>query len=78
MPSVRTTIAIGVSIRLPFSLMQNLTPFHSSLTGKPLAQPADEPRLVVPVLVLAGLAGEVDRGQDQEGAEEVEDPAELR
>src|SRR4026208_2297885 len=75
MPRVMTTNAIGVSRRLPFSEMKNLTPFHSSLTGRCWRTQRNSRGYAEPPL--RPPAGKVYRREPQESAEQVEHPAEL-
>ena len=44
MPSVSTTMNIGVISRLPFSLTNSFAPFHSSVAGRCVLGEPDEPR----------------------------------
>ena len=54
-----------------------MAPSYSLVAGKRLSHELHEAVLLVLVVVALALAGQLDRGVEEEGAEDVEDPAEL-
>ena len=73
-PSDSSTTSIGVHSRLAVDEVRSLVPWKSGVVGRTRAHPADDGVLAVLVVVGLALGGELDRGEDEERAEDVEDP----
>ena len=71
------TMNIGVASRLPSSHGEQLGAVVLLGRGEPALHELHEAVLLVLVVVALALLDQLDGGVDEEGAEDVEDPAEL-